>query len=207
MAVQRVNARAELRGGGKRVMPRSKPPTKRIDQKLMWALLDAGKSAKEGADELGGNKSTVSGHIKRRRRKTTELVVASEATPVIERKLNAMDQLHRINEDANRLLNTAMGGVRQLEGVDLDSLDVQETIDAMRAIAQGRDVALRAMAEIRGQLKLQLELFQAMYDVRAAEEFQQEVLAAIREVDEDVRNRILDRLRQRRAVRQLVQPS
>lgn len=203
----RVNANRELRGAAPKIKGGTRPNGMKVDKKLMWAMLDAGKSVKEVATEFGVKTATIREHIKRRQKATTELVVASEATPVIERKLNAIDQLHRINEDANRLLNAAMGGVRQLEGVNFDEMGVQETVDAMRAIATGRDIALRAMGEIRGQLKLQLELFQAMYDVRAAEEFQQEVLNAIREVDPSVRDRIVDRLRQRRAVRQLIQPS
>jgi hypothetical protein len=134
------------------------------------------------------------------------LVAVSEAKPLVARELNAIDQLHRINEDANRLLVAAMGGVRALDGKDLSDLEAAEAVEVLKAVSAGRDIALKAMGEIRGQLKLQLELFQALYDVRAAQEFQEEVLAAIREVAPDVRDRILDRLRQRRAVRQLVQP-
>ena len=43
-----------------------------------------------------------------------------------------------------------------------------------------RELALKAMAEIRGQLKLQLEIFQALYDMKAVQEFQQEVLISNR---------------------------
>ena len=38
------------------------------------------------------------------------------------------------------------------------------------------------MAEIRGQLDLQLDIFKTLYDVEAMAEFQKEVLSAIEEV-------------------------
>jgi hypothetical protein len=60
------------------------------------------------------------------------------------------------------------------------------------------------MAEIRGQLKLQLEIFQTLYDLKAVEEFQNEVLTAIGEESPDVRERIIQRLRERRAVRAVI---
>ena len=54
-----------------------------------------------------------------------------------------------------------------------------------------RELALRCMAEIRGQLNLQLDIFKTLYDVEAIAEFQKEVLSAIEEVSPDVRNTII----------------
>ena len=58
-----------------------------------------------------------------------------------------------------------------------------------------------AMAEIRGQLNLQLDIFKTLYDVEAIAEFQKEVLTAIEEVSPDVRNTIIRRLKERKALR------
>jgi len=60
------------------------------------------------------------------------------------------------------------------------------------------------MAEIRGQLGLQLEIFQALFSLQAAEEFQSTVLEVIREVDPHVRDKIIRRLNERRTIRQAV---
>ncbi|MEW6186718.1 MAG: hypothetical protein AB1585_13365 [Thermodesulfobacteriota bacterium] len=68
-----------------------------------------------------------------------------------------------------------------------------------------RELALKAMAEIRGQLKLQLEIFQALYDMKAVEEFQKEVLHGIGEADPETRNRIIHALQSRRAIRSTVE--
>ena len=59
-----------------------------------------------------------------------------------------------------------------------------------------RELALKAMAEIRGQLSLQLDIFKTLYDVEAIAEFQREVLEAIGEVDAPTRNRIVQRLKE-----------
>jgi hypothetical protein len=64
-----------------------------------------------------------------------------------------------------------------------------------------RELVLKTMAEIRGQLSLQLDIFKTLYDVEAIAEFQREVLEAIGEVSRDVRNKIVQRLKQRRALR------
>jgi hypothetical protein len=68
-----------------------------------------------------------------------------------------------------------------------------------------RQLALRAMGEIREQLRLQVEIFKTLYDVEAVREFQQVVLQAIGEVDPNVREKIIVNLNKRRAIRSSVQ--
>jgi hypothetical protein len=57
------------------------------------------------------------------------------------------------------------------------------------------------MAEIRGQLKLQLEIFQCLYDLKAIQVFQEEVLSAIGDAAPDVRDKIIFNLNEKRAIR------
>jgi hypothetical protein len=57
------------------------------------------------------------------------------------------------------------------------------------------------MAEIRAQLALQWEMMKTLFDVEAVSEFQQEVLGVIGEVSVDVRNRIVERLKAKGALR------
>ena len=85
--------------------------------------------------------------------------------------------MEKINRRANELLDEA-------------EIDTQDTI--------------KIMAEIRNQLKLQLELFQTMWDVRAAAEFQDTVLTVIGQVDPEIRKKILNELNSRSAVRNAV---
>jgi hypothetical protein len=60
------------------------------------------------------------------------------------------------------------------------------------------------MAEIREQLELQMKIFETLYSMRAAEEFQHEVLEAIGEVAPDVRMCIISKLNEKRALRSAV---
>jgi hypothetical protein len=53
-------------------------------------------------------------------------------------------------------------------------------------------------------LELQLEIFKTLYDIQAVADFQREVLTAIGEVDSGVRNLIINRLKEGRALRQSV---
>ena len=64
-----------------------------------------------------------------------------------------------------------------------------------------RELALKVMAEIRGQVKLQLEIFRALYDMRAVQEFQAEVLEIIENVSPESRNQIVRRLVEKNALR------
>ena len=67
-----------------------------------------------------------------------------------------------------------------------------------------RELALKAMAEIRSQLRLELDIFQTLYDMNAVQEFQQEVLDAIGEASPEVRSAIINRLNQKRAIRSAI---
>ena len=57
------------------------------------------------------------------------------------------------------------------------------------------------MQEIRGQLKLQLEIFQALYATQAVQQFQAEVLEIIGNVSPEARDEIIRRLTEKNALR------
>ena len=143
----------------------------------MVRLLDEGLSQAEAARKMGARRQAVHARLRELRGKTTKAVVAKKVAEVVDHKLDAIEQLQKINTEANRLL---------------DELEASP------------ELKLKAMAEIRGQLKLQLDIFSALFSLQAAEEFQQEVLAAIAEVDPEVRNGIITKLNSRRAVRSAI---
>jgi hypothetical protein len=119
--------------------------------------------------------------------------------------------LQKINRDANELLDLLM---RWNRGDDA-ALQILETQVRKVKIGRGesaeeiseykfkdpRELALKAMAEIRGQLKLQLELFQALFDMQAVQQFQAEVLEVINNVSPEARDEIIRRLTKRNALR------
>ena len=180
------------------------------DRKLLQ-MVDQGKTQVEAAEFFGVSKQAVNKRLKELRGKTTKVIVAKKVEQVINRKIDAMDQLIRINEYANEILELVMKwgrgddeALQVLESqiktkkvrVGKEEIDVQEF-----KLKDPRELALKACAEIRNQLKLQLDIFQTLYSLQAAEEFQNIVLETIAEVDPNVRNEIIRRINSQRAVR------
>lgn len=187
----------------------SKP---KIDKVKLNQMLKSGKSQKECAQVFGVTEGAISKAKKELHLCVVKNVALENAGRVVDKNLNAVDQLQKINDYANELLDLLMRWGRG-EDEALQILESQvryvkvngeeEPVKEFK-MKDPRELALKAMAEIRGQLKLQLEIFQTLYDMKAVEEFQEEVLTAIGEVSPDVRNRIINKLNQKRAIRTVI---
>jgi len=165
----------------------------------------------EIAKHLGVSKSTVSGRIKALNIAVSKDITIRSAGEIVRTELDTIGQLQKINRDANELLDLLM---RWNRGDD-EALQILETQVRKVKIGRGedaeeiteykfkdpRELALNAMREIRGQLKLQLEIFQALYDMQAVQQFQSEVLEIIGNVAPDARDEIIRRLTQANALR------
>ena len=68
-----------------------------------------------------------------------------------------------------------------------------------------QDVIIRLSSEIGRQLDSQMKIFELWYQARSVMEFQQIVLAAIEEVSPELKEKIIRRLQERRAVRSSVE--
>ena len=152
-------------------------PGPKIDKVKLSQLLRSGKAQREIAQVFGVTESAVSKAKKELNLNVVKNVVLENAHRVVDKNLNAIDQLYKINEAANKLL---------------DELE------------QKPDLKLRAMAEIRNQLRLQLDIFQSLYDMKAVQEFQGEVLTAIGEASPDVRDKIIRSLNEKQAIRSAI---
>jgi hypothetical protein len=184
----------------------------KVDKVKLSQMLRAGKRPKECAKFFSVTPGRISQIKKELNVNVVKSVVLENAHRVVDKNLDAVEQLQRINEVSNQLLDELTGAdrvidrmVKAVEGslvYEGDPIKQKEHIRrVILLVNQDKNTALKACAEIRGQLKLQLEIFQTLYDMKAVQEFQEEVLTAIREVDSDVRNRIIGRLNQRRAIR------
>lgn len=146
------------------------------DTKLI-RLVDDGMSQAEIAREFEVSPAAVNKRLKQLRGRTTRAMIADKIDTVIDQKIDTWKQLEKINQRANTLLDKAVGSVQ--------------------------DSAL-LMREIREQLKLQMELFKTMWDVKAAMEFQDTVLTVIGKIDPEVRKQILQELNAKSAIRNAV---
>jgi len=188
-------------------------PGPKIDRLKLHRLLQQGKLQNEIAQLFGVTKGAISKAKKGLSIDVVRTVSLESAHKVVEKNLNTLDQLQKINAYANELLDLLM---RWNKG---DEVAIQILESQVRKVKVGkgedfvkefkfkdpRELALKAMAEIRGQLELQLEIFKTLYDVEAAAEFQREVLEAIGEVSHDVRDKIIRVLKERRALRGTLQ--
>jgi len=153
-------------------------PEKIINDTSLLRLVDNEKKTQaEAARVLGVSPQAVQKRLKQLRGKTTHAVVAKQIGDVIDQKIDTWKQLEKINKRANNLLDQAEG-------------NVQESALMMR--------------EVREQLKLQMELFKTMWDVKAAMEFQDTVMTVIGRIDPGVRKTILQELNSKSAIRNAV---
>jgi len=185
-----------------------------VDVEKIKELRKKGKKVKEIAELFNVTPPAICNALKRQKKRVTSVTTLEHASEVAVRGVNALDQVQKINHHANWLLDHLMKWVRGDEEaiqvlesakrmVNVGSKDEPEWVSEYK-FKDPHELALKAMAEIRGQLKTQLEIFQAVYDVKAAEEFQKEVLEAIGEVAPDVRQRIVDNLTQKRIIRSAI---
>lgn len=188
-------------------------PSIKIDRVKLNQMLTAGKSQKEIAQVFGVTEGAISKAKKELNIAVVKSVSLERAHQVVEKNLNAVEQLQKINGYANELLDLLMrwnrGDKEALQILESQVRKVkvrgsEEEITEFR-LKDPRELALKAMAEIRGQLALQLDVFKALHDIQAIAEFQKEVLTIIGEVSPDVRDSIIERLKEGRAIRQSVE--
>jgi hypothetical protein len=204
--------------------------TGKINDRKLLGLIDDGLSQSETAKRLGVTRQAVSQRLREIRGRTTKLIVAKSSdlqppgvvapkvsqhlTAAIGHKIDTLEQLSKVNRHANEMLDLLIRwqsgdpeALRVLES-QVKRVTAGEGKDAFEIIdvrmKDPRELALRCMAEIREQLGLQMKIFETLYSLKAAEEFQSEVLTAIGEVAPDVRQRIIAKLNERRAFRSVV---
>ncbi len=187
----------------------------KIDFKQLTQLFSQGKSTTEIAKFFSCTPGAVSQARKKLKISVVKNIALENAHKVVDRNLDAVAQLHTINEKANQMLNELTGEgkvidrmAKAVEGaLTYEGNPTKQTAyirGIVKQISQDRFLALKAMAEIRGQLNLQLDIFKTLYDLEAVAEFQGEVLNTIGEVAPDVRNRIIQRLKEKSALRSAV---
>ncbi len=185
------------------------PPKPKIDKLKLHKMLQNGKSQKEVAQVFGVSEGAVSKAVKGLHISVVRNIAMENAQTIVKKKINTLDQLQKINDQANELLDLLMrwnkGDAEALQILESQVRKVkikgtEEEISSYN-FKDPRELALRCMAEIRGQLNLQLDIFKTLYDVEAIADFQREVLSAIAEVSTDVRNAIVQRLKERKALR------
>ena len=187
-------------------------PKPKIDRVKLSQLLKQGKTQREVAQVFGVSEGAISKAKKELNISVVKSVALESAHKVVDKNLDAIDQLQRVNQVANQLLDELTGEDqvidRMVKAVEVsleyegDPISQKKYIrQVILRVNQDKNTALKACAEIRGQLNLQLDIFKTLYDMQAVAEFQKEVLTAIGEEAPNVRNRIIQRLKESRSLR------
>lgn len=146
----------------------------KIDRVKLSKLLRAGKTQKEAAEFFNCSEAAISKAKRELSLAVCKNAALESAPEIVNQGLDAAQQLLDINKEAHRLLDT---------------------------LEKDPKLKIKVLAEIRAQLKLQLEIFQTLYDLEAVRQFQEAVLEIIGSIDPKVRDAIIYALKKRSAVR------
>ena len=184
----------------------------KFDRVKMSRMLREGKSQKDIARSMNVSEAAICKAKKELNINVVKNVALENAHRVTEEHLDAVQQVQKINVKANKMLDQLTGEdkvinriVKAVEGVlayEGDPVKQKAYIrKVVNQINSDRNLTIKIMSEIRGQLNLQLEIFQALYSMKAVQEFQREVLEIIGEIEPDAKRKIVQRLKERSALR------
>ena len=126
----------------------------KIDFKLLSEYLERGMSRKEIAKKFDVTEKSISRAKKKLREQVTKVTVMEAAPVIVKKNLDTVDQLNRINRDTQAILDEAMGRI----GGDKECcIRVPETQIKKVKRQNPSMLALRAIAEIRKQILLQIK--------------------------------------------------
>lgn len=159
----------------------------KIDVIELKRLVDEGLKQVEIAKRLDVTESGVSRKMKELKLSVASNVTLQKAGEIVDRKIDALDQLFKINQAINGELDWI------LENTD-------DTTDK-KSRKEWQDQKIKHSQEIRKQLQLQLDIYRTLYDVEAVRGFQKEVIDAIGRASPEIREQIIHNLQERKAIR------
>jgi hypothetical protein len=161
-------------------------PKKKISLFQLKQLVMEGYGVCEIAHKLGVTKGAVSKALKRLNIAVTKDVALRTATKIADKKIDAMGQLTKVNNLINDELDYVQNIIKTSSGTERKELQAQQ---------------LKHVAEVRKQLGLLLNIAEALYNAEEVAAFQQIVLEEVGNAAPEVRDKILHRLNERRAIR------
>ncbi len=187
-------------------------PSGRIDKDELRQLLAEGKSPSECARHFGVSPAAITKAKKKVGKVVAKDVQLESCHRFVDEYLDTVGQLREVNGHAHELLDLCMKWVRG----DEEALQVLES--QVRKVRVGkeedtvneykfkdpREIALKAMAEIRGQLRLQNETLSMLAEMKGVLEFQQELIQILKESDPKVADEFCRRIDQRQALRRAI---
>jgi len=176
------------------------PHRHKIDLGELEKLSQANLTEDELARVFKCTKGAISLAMKRLNLHVKRHAMLHNNTEIVNSRIDMASQLQKINDSANKFLDLAIAWMDG-DAVALENLQKLAGNKDLFKAKDPREIALKAMQEIREQIKLQFQIFQGLVDIQAMTEFQQEVLNAIGEATPEVRAAIISKLKERHFLR------
>ena len=144
------------------------------DTKLLRLVDKEKMSQAAAAKELGVSRQAVNTRLKQLRGKTTYAVAAAKVEQAIDSKLDVVEQLKGINQVAQ---------------------------DLLASVEDDAHLSVKLMAEIRNQLRLMMDVYEMLYSLEGAAQFQQTVLEVLEECDPGLRQEAIIKLNEKSSLR------
>ena len=157
----------------------------KVNPSELQRVLDSGYTQADAAKFFGVSDAAISQRVQKLRIATSKVVALERAGELVDQKLDATARLQRVQLVIDEELAWA---VAQAQQPGADRAKLQDTI-------------LKLAAEIRQQLGLQLNISRTLIDLKVVREFQRSVVEVIAEASPDVAQRVVARLKARRALR------
>jgi DNA-binding Lrp family transcriptional regulator len=161
-------------------------PSRKINDNDLLRLVRSGNSRSEIAQKLGVGPPAITKRLKALGVAIAKDITLRSAPKLVDKGLDAMAQLKRINALIHNELDYIQGSIETASNQERREL---------------QDQKLKHVAEVRKQLSLVLDIAQVLYNVDEVKAFQEIVIEEIGNAAPEVRNTILQRLHERRAIR------
>ena len=147
---------------------------KLINDTKMLRMIDGGSTQADVARCFGVTPGAVHSRLRTLRGRTTYAVAATKVEKAIDSKLDVVEQLKTINQTAQDLLAN---------------------------VEEDAHLSVKLMAEIRNQLRLMMDVYEMLYSLEGAAQFQQSVLEVLEDCDPQLRKDVVAKLNEKSSLR------
>ena len=158
---------------------------RKVDLQKLKVLRDKGLSGIEIAKHFGVSEGAVSKNLKSLTKAISQDIVLREAEKINDKQLNAMSRLEKMAQDVD---------------VEIEAINKELGEAPKGGKTELRELKIKFNAEGRKQINSHVDLAKMVYDITEVRKFQETVIEVIGEVDGEIRNEILKRLKERRAL-------
>lgn len=194
---------------------------KKIDENTMMQMFRDGKTTAEVAKHFGCTWMAVN-NMKKRVQGRLLKVPSVSGSPLSRQNIDTVAQLKLMNEHILTELKRSQRLIDREDKfvIEYDNLEKQikkdptnteltkKLIEKWKLISVPDILKIQTniisiSGEVRKQIELQVKIFETIYNVTMVSEFQEEIIDLLRQVDPELKNQIIKKLKERRSIRSI----